>query len=203
MNRIELEKSENMSTQANAATLAISKRRTTNRTRTNLFFDLLIFGAFLLSTTPVFTGIPIHEWLGLALAAGIVTHLLLHWQWLVEVTRRFFRKMPASTRINYILNALLFVAITLISFSGIMISRSIVPMLGIELGGSMIWKVVHTFSTDAIVFLMGLHVALHWSWIVNAFKRYVIQPLSRPFRRGLRVPELVPSSAKELSEVKA
>lgn len=161
-------------------------RKTGSRTRTNLIVDIIIFVGFLLSTAPAFTGMAIHEWLGLALAAGIVTHLLLHWKWLVEVTRRFFHKMPWSTRVNYVLNGLLFISIVLISASGIMISKEALPLLGLEIQGGGSWKMIHTLSADIIVFLMGLHVALHWTWIVNATKRYVIDPIMRPFRSATR-----------------
>ena len=174
-----------------------SARRSGSRTRTNLIVDIIIFVGFMLSTAPAFTGMAIHEWLGLALAAGIVTHLLLHWQWLVEVTRRFFRRMPWGTRINYVLNSLLFVSIVLISASGIMISKEALPLLGLEVSGGGSWKMIHTLSADAIVFLMGLHVALHWSWIVDAVKRYLLSPLARMGKRDLRTPELATAAGQQ------
>ena len=65
-----------------------------SRTKFNLMVDILIFGAFLAAGAPRFTGMAIHEWLGIAFGAAIVTHLLLHWQWLVQVTKRFFGRLP-------------------------------------------------------------------------------------------------------------
>ena len=54
----------------------------------NLIVDTTIFTAFLFATDPRATGQSIHEWLGLALGAGIITHLLLHWKWIVNVMKR-------------------------------------------------------------------------------------------------------------------
>src|SRR6187455_328514 len=96
-----------------------------NRNNTNLIVDSVIFLAFLVAMAPHFTGMAIHEWLGIAFGAAITTHLLLHWQWIVEITKRFFGKAQWSARINYILNALLFIDITLIIFSGLMISEEV------------------------------------------------------------------------------
>lgn len=101
-----------------------------NRSKVNLVVDIVIFLAFLIATAPHFTGIAIHEWLGLAFGAAIVTHLLLHWQWIVETTKRIFSKLPGKTRLNYALNILLFIDVTLIAFTGIMISKSALPTRG-------------------------------------------------------------------------
>ena len=53
-------------------------------TKNNLLLDLTIFGAFLVIANPRLTGNSIHEWLGIALIAGIVTLpiLVLSW-WIV------------------------------------------------------------------------------------------------------------------------
>jgi hypothetical protein len=148
------------------------------RNKTNLIVDSVIFMAFLVAMAPHFSGMAIHEWLGIAFGAAIVTHLLLHWQWIVEVTKRFFGKAQWSARINYILNALLFIDITLVIFSGLLISEVALPLIGVELALSGMWRGLHTTSANLFLPLVGLHVALHWQWIVNMVKRFVIAPLA-------------------------
>ena len=142
-----------------------------NRNNINLIVDSAIFIAFLVAMAPRFSGMVIHEWLGIAFGAAIVTHLLLHWQWLVEVTKRFFGRAQWSARINYILNALLFVDITTIILSGLMISESALPALGIALPLRGSWRMLHTLSADLFLMLVGLHIALHWQWIASMAKR--------------------------------
>jgi cytochrome b len=149
-----------------------------NRNKTNLIVDIAIFLAFLVAMAPHFSGMALHEWLGIAFGAAIITHLLLHWQWLVEVTKRFFSKTQWSARINYILNALLFIDITLIIFSGLMISEVALPFVGIQLAQSGSWRGLHGTAANLFLVLVGLHVALHWQWIVNMFKRFVLTPLA-------------------------
>jgi hypothetical protein len=149
-----------------------------NRNKTNLIVDSAIFVAFLVAMAPHFSGMAIHEWLGIAFGAAIVAHLMLHWQWLVEVTKRFFGKVQWSARMNYMLNALLFIDITLIIFSGLLISEVALPQIGLQLAVGGAWRGLHKTSADLFLPLVGLHVALHWRWIVNMFKRFVLAPLA-------------------------
>ena len=155
----------------------------------DLMVDGLIFFGFLLATDPRGTGQPIHEWLGIAFGAGVVVHLLLHWQWIMNVVRRFFSKLPGQVRINSLLNILLFIDATLIVFSGLMISKVVLGTFGITANHDSVWRWLHTFSTDVALFIVGLHVALHWKWVVNALKRYIWQPLRGHARR--QQPQLV------------
>lgn len=150
--------------------------RKTSRNTVNLLIDDAIFLAFLATTAPHFTGMAIHEWLSIAFGAAIVTHLLLHWSWIVAVTRRFFGKAQWSARVNYVLNTLLFIAFTVIIFTGLMISEVALPFFGIQLTGSHLWKQLHSLAADASVFLIGLHVALHWPWILNMLRRLIVIP---------------------------
>ena len=136
-----------------------------------LLLDLGTFITLLVVSAPRFTGETIHEWLSLALGGAIVVHLLLNWNWIVEVTARLFTKSTKNSRLNYVLNWALFASGIMIMLSGLMISKSVVPFFGLTLPQNMSWKELHEVSTNITMILMGLHVAQHWNWIVNMFKR--------------------------------
>jgi len=150
------------------------------RTTINLALDSAIFGAFLAATAPRLTGIAIHEWLGIAFGVAIMTHLLLHWQWIIEVARRFFGKVTWTARVNYVLNTLLFIVMTIIIATGLMISEAALPLLGFQLPHDHIWSQIHRLASDAAVLLIGFHVALHWRWIVNSTRRLLRISTRRP-----------------------
>ncbi|MEZ4865420.1 MAG: DUF4405 domain-containing protein [Caldilineaceae bacterium] len=143
-----------------------------SRTTINYLVDSTIFLAFLVAMNPHMTGMAVHEWLGLSFGAGILTHLLLHWQWIVGVTTRLFGKVAKEARINYIVNLLFFIDMVIVIFTGVMISESALPTLGITLAHSFLWRGVHTTAANGALVLLGVHVALHWRWIVSTTKRY-------------------------------
>ncbi|GAB4496683.1 MAG: DUF4405 domain-containing protein [Anaerolineales bacterium] len=142
-----------------------------NSNRTKLFLDIGTFLSFLIAMDPHFSGLAIHEWLSIALAATIVVHLLLNWEWIVNVTKRLFVKATNGARSNYVLNWLLFIDGILIMLSGIMISESVVPSLGLSLPMNFAWRRLHDLSANLALLIMGLHLAMHWNWIVTTIKR--------------------------------
>jgi cytochrome b561 len=152
--------------------------RKSNRTKTNLLIDIITFIAFLIAFAPYSTGIPIHEWLGIAVGGVVVVHLLLHWDWIVKTTQKFFNSMPRLKRINYILDALLFIDTVVIIFTGLMISEAALPALGIALPFLPLYITLHGLSANLAILIIGLHVALHWKWIVKAVQRFIIAPFS-------------------------
>ncbi|MDP1548456.1 MAG: DUF4405 domain-containing protein [Anaerolineales bacterium] len=142
-----------------------------NTNRTKLFLDAALFAAFLVTMDPRFSGLAVHEWLSLAAAATVIVHLLLSWEWIVNVTKRLFIKAANGARVNYVLNWLLFIDGILIMLSGIMISESAMPALGIALPMNFAWRRLHDLSANLSLIIMGLHLAMHWNWIVTTFKR--------------------------------
>jgi hypothetical protein len=146
-----------------------------------LALDVTIFIGFLIAMEPRLTGIAIHEWLTIAGTAAFITHLLLNWDWIVQITRRFFGKVSGQARINYILNWLLFADMTLIMLTGLIISKVALPSLGIRLPEGFAWRSLHSLTADLFIPILGLHVALHWRWIVSTTKRLVgrIWPVRR------------------------
>ncbi|MFN8413903.1 MAG: DUF4405 domain-containing protein [Anaerolineales bacterium] len=138
---------------------------------TKWLLDLGTFITLLIVSAPHATGDTIHEWLALALGGAIIVHLLLNWNWIVEISVRLFTKAAKNSWANYFLNWGLFLSGIMVMLSGLMISKTVVPLFGITLPQNMSWKEIHSLSTNIIMVLMGLHVAMHWNWIVNMFKK--------------------------------
>ncbi len=137
----------------------------------NALIDGAMFLAFLVATAPRFSGLAIHEWLSLALGATIITHLLLHWNWIITIGKRLLGKSTWRSRLNYLLNTLLFIAFTVTIATGIMISREALPFFGLTIARDRALELLHHQASDVTVALLGLHVAIHWSWIVGMIRR--------------------------------
>ncbi|MCE7982793.1 MAG: DUF4405 domain-containing protein [Caldilinea sp. CFX5] len=162
-------------------------QRKLSPTTINYLIDIAIFVAFLVAMDPRSTGIALHEWLSIAFGAAIITHLLLHWSWLVGITQRFFGKITREARLNYLINLLFFIDMTIIIFSGIMISEAALPAVGITLAHSFAWRSLHELSANLALPILGLHVALHWRWLVNTTKHLVGRV--RPAKPVVALPE--------------
>jgi hypothetical protein len=145
--------------------------------KTNLFIDLSILPAFLVISEPRITGFTIHEWLGVAFTAAIVVHILLHWKWIVEVGARYFKKVFQISRLKFVVDLLLFAAMTAVIMSGILISKSFLSALGIQLSVDHSWKMIHSLSANAALWMVGLHFALNWKWVVSMTKKYILSPV--------------------------
>jgi hypothetical protein len=151
-----------------------------NQNRTKLILDISTFAALLLVMDPRTSGIAVHEWLAIALSGAVIVHLLLNWNWIAELTRRIFTKGLNGSRTNYILNWLMFIDGILIMLSGIMISESVIPAFGLSLPMNFTWRGLHDMSANIAMLLMGLHITLHWNWIVSTFGRLFRRRVSNP-----------------------
>ena len=174
-------------------------------TKTNLTLDIAIFSAFLVASNPALTGLAIHEWLGVSFAAALITHLLFHWNWIVTLTRTFFKNLLHGSRLNYVVDSLLFVAMTAAMLSGIMISRNALATFGISLQAGPGWRSIHSLSANASLVFVALHFALHWNWVVSSVQRYIIspvlglaqRPLTRPVAQPVKIDETEISSRRQ------
>src|SRR5215467_9486196 len=111
------------------------------RLKLTFWLDVTLLISVCILQTVRFTGLVLHEWLGLAMVGMVLAHLLLAWSWIATQSRRLFRMQSARERINYFLNLSLFAAVTAVIFSGILISQKAIPVLtGTTAAPEMDWR---------------------------------------------------------------
>jgi hypothetical protein len=130
--------------------------------------DISLTLVFLLLMDPrSFYGLSFHEWAGLIIVLFFLLHKALSWSWIKKVTVGLFRKIPGKARLNYLLDILLFAGLTLITISGLAIARTI-DFSWLNIGGShSFWRAMHTSSSLLVLALFGIHLGLHWKWILQ------------------------------------
>jgi hypothetical protein len=140
-----------------------------NPNKLNLYLDFALVIAFAVEMEEHFTGLHNHELLGLAFALAILIHIALHWNWVVSITRRLFSKVFHESRLNYALNLALYIDMVVVVVSGILISRTI----GLSVPRLEAVEPLHRLASQFCLVLVGLHVALHWKWIISHAGKYL------------------------------
>src|ERR1043166_1332575 len=107
----------------------------------------------------------IHEWLGVFFVAALLLHLLLQWSWITSATGQWRAPRTPRVRINYTLNALLFICMTFALASGFVISRAVLPSLGMHPSGNFVWTKVHKLFSTLAIMIVGLHLGMNWYWV--------------------------------------
>ena len=142
------------------------------RLKMTFWLDIALLVSVCALQTVRFTGLVVHEWLGLAMIAMILAHLLFSWSWIVTQSRRFCAKQTARERTNYLLNFAFFFIVTGAIFSGILVSQKAIPTLtGARVSAdemNMRWAMLHEDLGATILFLVAFHLAINWDWLLAA-----------------------------------
>ena len=167
----------------------VSSIRGVSRSKVYLFLDIALALAFVAELEEHFVGLRNHELIGVGLGAALLVHILLHWRWLLSITRTFLHKLLHESRLNYALALVLFVDLGVTIVTGILISRTL--GLNFNIGGS--WERIHVVAADFSLLLVALHVALHWKWIASHAKKYLFGFIRLPRRQPKPVAVIVRS----------
>lgn len=142
----------------------------------NWIFDFLILAGFLLSFFIDVTGLPLHQWLGVAVFLLIVVHLLNHWGWVDAVISRFFGKASPRARLYAAIDLLLLFGFAMIIETGLVMST----WFNLTLTDYDTWSVLHTYVSIGTLILAVIKIGLHWRWIVTVAAKF--------FQRTSRTP---------------
>lgn len=138
-----------------------------------LLVNTLLTIAFLLLMDPrSFYGLVFHEWAGLLICIFFVLHIVFDWKWVKTFTVRFFRKIPGRVRLNYVLDLFLLIGMSAVIVSGLPIARIIdFSWMGFDRENMMLWRTLHTSSSMIVLVALGVHLGLHWKWVMARFTR--------------------------------
>lgn len=135
--------------------------------------DILMLALLLLLYQKRTVSMSFHEVAGLVLFGLFLIHNLLNWKWIKGVTLKLFKKTTSfHLRIGWIINISLFITMTGIIITGLMISKT----LPFHLGNWFRAKQWHYFLAAISIVLMGIHLGLHWSFIRNITSRISFFP---------------------------
>jgi cytochrome b561 len=142
-----------------------TKRRIPPRLMLDIVVDVALLIAFIIDSNTQLTGIPVHEWLGLAFGIGFVVHLALHWDWVMRTARQIFSSAPVRERIKWSVDIALYVMLGAAVVSGWYISRHAAPAFGVARIDETFFRGLHSTTADLSVLLVAVHLGLNWRWM--------------------------------------
>jgi hypothetical protein len=134
--------------------------------KAKLSLDVILFGLFILAFLLDLTGLPLHQWVGLAGGLLAAYHLVTHWSWVKAVGARFFGRTSGRARLYYLVDAALLAGFGAILGSGLVIST----WLDLPLTDYSAWSLAHVSASILTLGVAVLKLGLHWRWIANALK---------------------------------
>lgn len=144
--------------------------------KANWLIDAALFGGLILASLLDLTGLGLHQWLGLAVSLLAAYHLLSHWPWVSQVTRRWFGRTSSQARRFLLVDFSLLTGFSLILLSGLLIST----WINLSLSAYDAWRDLHITVTLVTLALVVLKIGLHARWIVHTTRRYFSPPAAPP-----------------------
>ncbi len=149
-----------------------------DKTLTKIILDIIMTVLFLILVDPKNTGMTFHEIAGLIMASLFIFHIFLNWSWIKKVSKNLFNpKMNTKPKLFYLLNTVSFISILTIIITGIEISKVLFVSDSVGINGGFVF--VHKWAAYICLGLFGVHIVLHWRFIVNALSK-LFTPLKSP-----------------------
>lgn len=112
-------------------------------------------------------GLLLHEIIGISILFIILFHNLLNLKFIKSMINNF-KKLKIKTKVMFIVDIILTAQILFVVFTGIVISKKLLPgLIDIDMNISDL----HHFIAYTLLFNIGIHIGLHWTMIMNAFKK--------------------------------
>lgn len=106
--------------------------------------------------------------------AGIVTHIVRHWNWLKALRGRRLSGMPEKVRANRVVDRIMWITYIATNVFGAM-------AWALHLGSGMyvvgLPHRLHAMFAAASTILVTVHLALHWKWIASTTRRHIAPAL--------------------------
>lgn len=118
--------------------------------RSRALFDAAVLVVYLLAANPLVTGIPLHELVGLGAFAVMAAHIVASGAGLSGCGR------PGRV----VMNAVLLLALVACAASGVMVSGTVLPSLGMYASGYHFWDPLHVVAAKVLLAALLVHVVV-------------------------------------------
>lgn len=141
----------------------------TNTLQTKWLIDGFLFAGYLLSFFLDWTGLFLHQLLGVAVGILAMYHLLAHWKWVSTATRRFFGRTSSQARRYYLIDLGMLIGFFTIGITGLTISS----WLNLSLAAYASWRQAHILASILVLLMILAKLGLHSRWIMATARRVI------------------------------
>ncbi|NJD59481.1 MAG: hypothetical protein C3F13_03390 [Anaerolineales bacterium] len=135
-----------------------------SKQRTYWWIDAILFTGFLVAFFLSFTGVELHQWIGVIGGLLALYHLLLHMDWVEAVSQRFLKSANGNVQLKYLIDGTLLAGFSGIVGTGLVISS----WLKLALTNYSTWLYVHILASIITLLVLVIKLAMHWKWIARA-----------------------------------
>jgi hypothetical protein len=130
----------------------------------------------------------LHTWFGIAMIIAATVHIVVHWNWIVNMVKRITheivrreRRLNRRSRFNVGINALIGLSFLVTAASGIVLlftpgGRNFAS-LSLFFFNRTTWDLIHTWSGIMMILSAVLHFTIHWGWVTKVSRKVVISAL--------------------------
>lgn len=144
-----------------------------NKNVLKLLLSLSLGLIFILMMNVKTTGLLFHEIFGIIILAGIIIHNIFNWNWTKGISKTLFKnKLTFRAKIMYILVILLCLSLSVITLTGILMSKYI--LTSITAKNILTIKFLHKYSSYFAVGAVSIHFLLHTKYIFTSLKKLIL-----------------------------
>lgn len=129
--------------------------------RPRIAFDVAMLVVYLIAANPAVTGIPVHEYVGLGAFLVMAAHVVMSAGGLAGRGRWGLLA----------LNIVLLLSLAACAVSGVMVSGTVLPSLGLYATGYFFWDPLHALSAKVLLAALLVHVALRGPMVAAWMRR--------------------------------
>lgn len=135
-----------------------------------MILDLIMTVMWIFLMDYIFTGLLIHELLGLAITGLFIFHNLINFDWIKATSKDVFTgKTNYINLIKYTVNLILLLLTLLVGISGILISANI--LTSISTSNINLWVYIHKSSSYGYLIFISIHIGLHWNMVIGMCRK--------------------------------
>lgn len=144
-----------------------------NKNVLKLLLSLSLGLIFILMMNVKTTGLLFHEIFGIVILGGIIIHNIFNWNWTKGISKNIFKnKITFRAKTMYILVILLSLSLSVITITGILMSKYILTSITVE--NILAIKFLHKYSSYFAVGAVSIHFLLHIKYIFTSLKKLTL-----------------------------